>query len=327
MRGYRCQKSIYLTIHQPELEAKITPEQQALFDQGNAVGEEARKRFPGGVLVDNKPWDFVGSMKRTKELVDLKTNVIFEAAFSYQGCYARTDILQFNPENQRWKIFEVKSSTKVKDEQIDDAALQAWIFAKSGLLIDKIHIMYLNNQCRYPDLENLFITQEITDKVREIYPTILPKVTEIYQTLQNPVVPAVDIGEHCSEPNECGFKVHCWKEKNIPEFSIFDLPQIRGRKLDLYKKRILTLDDPRLTKLNSNQTKIVESFKNKKRFFIYPTYKMVESGAKAAYGKVMIDEDVWPNVNGSVPADTYRMAAFACFNAMMEMYNEEEEPK
>lgn len=67
MRGYRCLKSIYLTIHLPELEAAITPDQQALFDQGNFVGEEARKRFPGGVLVDNKVWDFFGSLKRTRE--------------------------------------------------------------------------------------------------------------------------------------------------------------------------------------------------------------------------------------------------------------------
>lgn len=57
---------------------------------------------------------------------------------------------------------------------------------------------------------------------------------------------------------------------------------------------------------------------------IYPTYEMVEAGAKAAYGKVMINEEDWPDISGSVPADTYRKAAHACFNAMMEKYNEQD---
>ena len=88
MRGYQCVKNIYLTIHHPELEAKITPEQQAVFDQGNEVGEAARKFFPGGVLIDNKPWDFFGSLKKTRELLAQKTEIIYEAAFEQQGCYA-----------------------------------------------------------------------------------------------------------------------------------------------------------------------------------------------------------------------------------------------
>ena len=145
MKGYRCLKSIYLTIHHPELEAPITADQQALFDQGNAIGEEARKRFPGGVLVDNKPWDFFGSLKKTRELIALKTEIIYEAAFEFKGCYARADIIQYSKDSQRWKVFEVKSSTKVKDEHIDDVGLQAWIIANSGLPIDKIHIVYINN--------------------------------------------------------------------------------------------------------------------------------------------------------------------------------------
>ena len=69
MRGYQCLKNIYLTVHHPDLEAPISPDQQAVFDQGNAVGEVARQKFPGGVLVDNKPWDFFGSLKRTRELL------------------------------------------------------------------------------------------------------------------------------------------------------------------------------------------------------------------------------------------------------------------
>ena len=48
-----------------------------------------------------------------------------------------------------------------------------------------------------------------------------------------------------------------------------------------------------------------------------PTREMVEAGAKAAYGTVMCDEENWPDVSGSVNADTYREAALRCFIAMV----------
>lgn len=266
MRGYRCLKSIYLTIHHPELETPISPDQQALFDQGNAVGEEARKRFPGGTLVDNKPWDFFGSLKRTRELLAQKTEVIYEAAFEYNGCYARADIIQYSEDTQRWKIFEVKSSTKVKDEQLDDVGLQAWIMAKGGLPIEQISILHINNSCRYPNLENLFISEDVTEKLRALYPGINGKVTDIFSAIKGSEIPEIDIGQHCASPNECGFKEACWKEKNIPKVSILDLPQIKSKKWDYYSEGITNLDDERLTELSAIQERVVEVFKSGKRF-------------------------------------------------------------
>lgn len=174
MRGYQCLKSIYLTIHNKELEPPVSPEQQAIFDQGNAVGFEARKRFQGGVLVDNAPWDFFGSLKKTRELLAAKTPIIFEAAFEYNGCYARADIIQYQSDTQRWKVFEVKSSTSLKDEYLDDVGLQAWIMANSGLPIEQINVMYINKSCKYPDLTNLFTTDDVTERLRESYLQILP---------------------------------------------------------------------------------------------------------------------------------------------------------
>src|SRR5436190_9874167 len=126
MRGYHCLKCIYLTIHHPELEAPITSETQALFDQGNIIGAKAREYYPGGVLIDNKPWDFIGALSKTRELIANGTTTIYEAAFEYMGCYARADIIQYSPDTKRWRIFEVKSSTKVKPEHYDDVGLQVW---------------------------------------------------------------------------------------------------------------------------------------------------------------------------------------------------------
>lgn len=266
MRGYQCLKNIYLTVHHPDLEAPISPDQQAVFDQGNAVGEIARQSFPGGVLVDNKPWDFFGSLKRTRELLAQHTEVIYEASFEFNGCYARADIIQYSIETKRWKIYEVKSSTKIKDEHLHDVGLQAWIMAKSGLPIEQIHILHLNPECRYPNLDNLFVASDVTDKLRIIYPEIQGKVTNIFSTIKSETIPEIDIGPQCTSPTPCGFQDSCWKERNIPEFSVLNLPQIKNKKWDLYSQGIIKLDDPRLEDLSPLQQRVVDVFKSGKRF-------------------------------------------------------------
>jgi hypothetical protein len=266
MRGYRCLKCIYLTVHHPELEAPITPDLQALFDQGNEVGAKAREYFPGGVLIDNKPWDFTGALHKTRELIANGASVIYEAAFEFAGCYARADIIQYSPDTKRWKIFEVKSSTKVKPEQLDDVGLQAWIMAKSGLPIEQINIVHLNNEFRYPDLTNLFTIVDVTEQIREQYLNIQPKVRDILTTIRQPDIPNIDIGSYCNDPTECGFVEHCWQQKNIPETSVFNLPSIRDKKWDLYYDGIINLDDPRLTDLNPLQERVVQCYLSNTRY-------------------------------------------------------------
>lgn len=266
MRGYRCTKSLYLTIHQPGLEAPISAELQALFDQGNIVGAKAREYYPGGVLVDNKPWDFTGALSRTRELIAACTPNIYEAAFEYMGCYARADIIQYSPETQRFRLFEVKSTTKVKPEHLDDVGLQAWIMAKSGLPIESIHIVHLNPDCRYPDLSNLFNAVDVTQEIRDRYLTVQPKIRELLMMMRDPNIPNIDIGPYCQSPNACGFVEHCFGEKKLPDISIFDLPGMRDRKWELYQEGIIALDDPRLDELNPQQARIIECYKTGERY-------------------------------------------------------------
>lgn len=266
MRGYRCLKCLYLTIHHPELEAPITPEIQALFDQGNTVGTKAREYHPGGVLIDNKPWDFTGALAKTRELLTNGTTTIYEAAFEYMGCYARADIIQYSAETKRWRIYEVKSSTKVKPEHYDDVGLQVWIMAKSGLAIEQINIMHLNPDCCYPDLSNLFKDVDVTNEIRTKYLSVQPKINEILSTINQPEIPNIDLGAYCLAPTECGFVKHCWQEKKIPATSIFNLPKINTRQWDLYHDGIIELDDPRLSNLNELQERVISCFKTGNRY-------------------------------------------------------------
>jgi len=266
MKGYRCQKCIYLTIHNPELEAPVTPETQALFDQGNVVGAIAREYYPGGALIDNKPWDFTGALAKTRELIANGISIIYEAAFEYMGCYARVDIIKYSADTKCWRIFEVKSSTKVKPEHYDDVGLQAWIMMNSGLAIEQINIVHLNTDCRYPNLSNLFKEVDVTEKIREKCPDIQPKINEIFATVKKPEVPDVDIGSYCLAPTECGFTQHCWQQKKIPDVSVFNLPGIKNKKWEFYYDGITALDDLKLPELNELQERVVNCFKTGERY-------------------------------------------------------------
>lgn len=266
LRGYRCQKCIYLTVHAPQLEAPITADTQALFDQGNRVGIAAREFFPRGLLIDNLPWDFAGALAGTREAIASQIPIIYEAAFEYMGCYARADILRYSPETKRWQIYEVKATTKIKPEHLDDVGLQTWIMAKSGLPIEQVNLMHLNPDCRYPDLSNLFQIHDVTAEMREQYPSVQMKLADIFTTLRQPEPPAIDIGNYCLEPNKCGFTSHCWQEKHIPPLSIFNMPGLRDRKWELYKEGIIALDDKRLTDLNPIQQRMVDAYKTGERY-------------------------------------------------------------
>lgn len=261
LKGYRCLKCIYLNIHHPELEAPITPETQALFDQGNMVGTKAREYYPGGILVNTPFWDFGGALAKTRELLALNTPVIYEAAFEYMGCYARADIIKYSPDTKKWRIYEVKSSTKVKPEHYDDVGLQAWVIAKSGLPIETINLVHLNPECYYPDLSNLFKEVDITDEIRSIYLGIQPKIQKIFSTIREPSEPDIDIGPYCFEPSECGFTEYCWKQKNIPEISVFNFPGKKDYSWELYQQGVIQLDDPRLITVNEVQERMVSCYK------------------------------------------------------------------
>ena len=51
--GCQCHKLLWWTVHEPDA-VELQPDKvlQDLFDQGRQVGEAARARYPGGVLID-----------------------------------------------------------------------------------------------------------------------------------------------------------------------------------------------------------------------------------------------------------------------------------
>jgi hypothetical protein len=155
-----------------------------------------------------------------------------------------------------WKAYEVKSSTKVSDTYIKDASIQYYTITNSGIYLKDISIVYINNQYIKNgeiDINELFVVESVLDKVLEYISRIPNEVRRLKNVIENPDIPNVDIGPHCSDPYDCDFKGTCWK--HIPNYSIFNISRLStDKKFELYNRGVITLDDIDLgqTELNPN---------------------------------------------------------------------------
>ena len=223
-RGLQCSKSLYFTLFKKELEPEISAATQLNFDEGNEVGALARKEFPKGVLIGFEPWERDEACEATRKAIASGASEVFEAAFVSNGLYARVDVLRRKTGTEMWELIEVKKSSKVKEEHIEDVAIQALTLENAGIKIDSFHVMHLNPDCYFPDLTNLFAFANVTDAVRETVPELRKKISTLQQLVVVGSEPIQAIGPHCDDPNPCSFRDHCWKD--FPRLNVFELPGI-----------------------------------------------------------------------------------------------------
>jgi len=227
VQGAQCPKAVWLYKNRKDLKPPISEQTQGLFDQGNRVGELARKLYPGGELVDFKGYEVKEAHARTIELVKKGVSTIYEATAydDERGLSAKADILTKTQDNT-WHLLEVKSSTKVKEEHILDVAFQFFVFSKRNYKISAVSIVFLDNQYSKDgeiEISELLKLEDVTERVLELQAEIQNTIDELKETLSLAKEPLVLIGAHCQKPYECDYKAHCWKE--VPDYSVLDLFQ------------------------------------------------------------------------------------------------------
>ncbi len=245
-KGINCQKALWLSKNRPEL---IIAQDKPIFSQGNVVGELARDLFTGGKLVPFS--NFNEMINLTKKLLNT-TNIIYEASFSTDSTFVIADILIRN--GKVWDIYEVKSSTTIKDTHIIDICYQ-YHSIKQHISVGKCYIVYINNSYIRDgslDISQLFNIENITDKVLKIMPDIEPNLNKLLETLNNKE-PSIDIGTYCNHPYECEFKDYCWR--NIPKKSVFNLYRLNtNKKFDYYYQGKISYSDFKNEELSKIQS-------------------------------------------------------------------------
>jgi len=227
LSGRQCLKRLWYEIWRPHQVSPPTLSQRRIMDQGTDVGELARQRFPGGVLISSFGRR---SLDETQEALRDGATCLFEPAFIYDNVLVRSDILH-KREDGAWDIIEVKSSTQVKPYHVEDLSVQRYVLEGSGMRIGAVKLMHINSrECVYPDLSNLFAIADVTDEVDAAATQLGDNLKTMREALGRKQQPAIFIGARCDKPFTCPLKRLCWR--HVPRESIFTIPRLSDDKID-----------------------------------------------------------------------------------------------
>lgn len=124
----------------------ISPDLQALFDAGHEFEPYAEAQFSNAVKLEwNGFKEYSDLPKRTQAALADGAEVLLQGRFEGEGTTCIIDALQRVGDNV-FDLFEIKSSTKVKPEYIDDLAFQVTVLQDSGLNIRNVGVIHVNNE-------------------------------------------------------------------------------------------------------------------------------------------------------------------------------------
>ena len=267
LKGLQCAKGLYLYKHHYDWADPISDSQQAIFRTGHDVGKLAQSLFPGGVDASLPFGDRAGSdeqVRLTSQLIDSGQKVIYEAAFLFDEVLVIADIMVRR--GNKWKLYEVKSSTSVKDVYFPDAAVQYYVISKCGLDVADVSVVYINNKYTRQgelDVSQLFSIQSVRSEVLEMQYAVEEDIKRFKKLLAQKEIPKMDIGPYCNDPYPCSFMGHCWKD--VPANSVFDIGGMQAKKkFAMYNEGIVRLEDiPLDYPLNASQYLQVDSYRER----------------------------------------------------------------
>ena len=269
-KGIQCQKALWLKKYNKEV---LTPPDEtalARFETGNEVGDLACELFPNGREVVYTT-NFDEMIKQTRKYIDDGIKYIYEATFSFNGILVMVDVLEVQEDGVC--IYEVKSSTHVKDIYVHDTSIQYYVLKELGFTLISANVVHINSTYVRGDtleLDKLFTIADVTQEVVDLQIDIPTRLKEFKTVLEDKInEPNIDIGKHCHNPYVCDAKDYCWKrQRQIPEYSIFNIFNLGSKKqIDLYSLGIKYIEDiPDDFAMTANQKSAVENYKSKETF-------------------------------------------------------------
>ena len=276
--GLQCLKALWINYHNKELLPDIDSRLEAVFDQGHRVGAWAKKLYPTGIDLE-KVTGFEGPVRATQAALGQR-KPIFEAAFIYNGCFSRPDIL-VPCEDGAWDIVEVKSSgapddpAELRDVYLQDLAFQRYVYEGAGLVVRSCSLLLINKGYVRTGTINpreMFRLVDATAPVAALLPQVPAKVAEMQRVLGLPAVPEVKVSRHCSSPYDCSLTDHCWSF--LPQQSVFDLRGGSKQAWSLLERGVFRLaDTPADVVLTERQARQISACRSNTAFVDRPAIR------------------------------------------------------
>ena len=239
----QCEKILWLNKYKRD--KSVVEDNESRLEKGRQVGELAKGLFGDyeDIAYDN---DFNLRIKKTAKLLEDKPNIITEASFIYDNNFCSVDILKNDLDGV--EIYEVKSSTKIKDIYIDDTAYQYFVLTNLGLNVKKVCIVYINNEyIRFGelDVEELFNIEDVTSDVKEKQAEIKENIDSINNFMEvygQDNEPDSRIDMNCFKPYSCEFWEYCTRD--LPKPNVFDISSMQNRtKIKKYNEGLISFED------------------------------------------------------------------------------------
>ena len=209
--GLQCHKRLWLHKHRPKEKDILSERQAAIFQQGTDVGQLAQQLFPGGVDASPpQPWLYQQSVYNTEKFIRQGHQVIYEAAFQYEGILCAVDL--FVKTTKGWIAYEVKSSLSLKQAHVNDAALQYFVISNCGISLADMVVVHLDKTyVRRGELElkKLFKPITVLEQVKKLQSSITQHSQQLLKVAVLDQVPDIQTGEHCFAPYACDFLGLC----------------------------------------------------------------------------------------------------------------------
>ncbi len=266
MKLEQCSKSFFLYKKHPYLKDKFSVDKQLTFKRGHTIGELAHQLFPNGINVAMQTKNSLQAVELTKQLIESKTEIIYEATFVYNKVLVMIDLLVLSAAG--YQAFEIKSSLKITDVYLKDACLQYFVLKNCLSNFEDFFIVTINQDYVLEDkfdVKSYFKRRSIKTQGEKNLEYFNQLARNADLLIEQNAIPNIDIGTHCFKPYQCDFFGSCWKNINL-DTSVLGLPFISKEVLFNFhntgKRDIIQLEENDFEK--KNFLKITQAIKNNK---------------------------------------------------------------
>jgi hypothetical protein len=202
----QCPKRLWLSVYRPEY-ATVDDSDQRRLAKGTHVGKVAQELYPNGILIEST--EQRQALMATREILDKRTYPVFEGAIQYDEVLISADLML--PKENGFRMIEVKSTTRVKDYHLTDAAIQSWVAQQAHLPLNTVEIAHINNSFIYPgggDYQGLFHFTDVSTQITDLQSEVPGWINAARASLAGGE-PTIVTGPQCDTPFKCPFFNYC----------------------------------------------------------------------------------------------------------------------
>ena len=261
---------VWLKKHRKEVLPQPTPALQARFDEGHLFETYAEKLFDGIVALGFSNYaEYLDLPARTRAALDNGAAAITQGRFEAGPITCIVDVLQRVTGNT-FDLFEIKSSTRVKDDHIYDVAFQRTVLERAGLTLRNVHILFVNNSYVRNgaiDAKALVARADVTEQVSELKEATGRHIDRALATAAAPDMPDLSPRHARLGAYQEWLDILAALQGPISSDSIYNLPQANAKLVaaleDAGVRRMQDIAD--IAELNAAQRRFITLLRNGQR--------------------------------------------------------------